>query len=42
MPIETRASDPLELKFQMVVSRLLWVLGIELQSSGRAVRAFNC
>ena len=31
----------LELELQMVVSSLMWVLEIELPSSGRAVHALN-
>ena len=30
-------SDPLELELQVLVSHLMWVLGIELWSSVRAV-----
>jgi hypothetical protein len=33
---QKRASDPPELELQVVVSRPLWVLGIELRSSARA------
>lgn len=39
--IHQKASDPLELKLQAVVSYLMWVLGVELRSSGRAVSTPN-
>ena len=32
---------PLELGLKTVVSHLMWVLGIELRTSGRAVCALN-
>ena len=32
---------PLELELHAVVSHLIWVLGIELRSSGRTVCALN-
>lgn len=32
---------PLELGLQAAVNYLIWVLGIELRSSGRAVYTFN-
>jgi hypothetical protein len=38
----TEASDLLELELQMVVSRLIWVLRMELWSSGIAVSALTC
>jgi hypothetical protein len=34
--------DPLELKLQMVVSHLIWVLGMELLASMRTARALSC
>lgn len=34
---QKRASDLLELELQVVMSRLIWVLGTKLQSSGKAV-----
>jgi len=37
---QKRTADPLGLELQMVVSSL-WVLGFDLQSCGRAVRALN-
>jgi hypothetical protein len=36
-----RASDPLELELQAVVSCLMWVLETEPGSSARAVSALN-
>lgn len=33
-----KASDPLELKFQMLMSSPLWVMGLTLWSFARAVR----
>ena len=39
---QKRASEPLELELQMVVSFLMWVLGTELKSSGQAGSALNC
>jgi hypothetical protein len=36
-----RESDPLELEFQVVVSHLMWELGIELRSAIRAVPTLN-
>lgn len=44
MPTKTkkRVLDPLELKSQVVVSHLLWVLGPELKSFGRAASDFKC
>lgn len=38
---QKRVSDPLELELQEVVSHLIWMLGIELRSYGRAVSALN-
>lgn len=32
----------LELEFQATVSHVVWVLGIELRSSGRIVHALDC
>jgi hypothetical protein len=34
-------SIPLELEFQVAVSPLSWVLGLEFESSGRAVYILN-
>lgn len=45
VPTETRRRwliDPLELELQRGVSHLMWVLGIELGSSGRKTSAVNC
>lgn len=36
LSIEKRVVDPLELKLQVVLNPHVWVLGIELLSSGRA------
>lgn len=36
-----RCRIPLELELQVVVSHLVWVLGIKLRSCGRAVHAPN-
>lgn len=36
-----RCRIPLELELQVVVSHLVWVLGIKLRSRGRAVHAPN-
>ena len=38
---QMRVSDLLELKFQVVVSYSIWVLGAKLQSFERAVRMFT-
>jgi hypothetical protein len=38
---QKRASDPLELELQAVVSCLVWVMGSELRPSGRAVSDLN-
>jgi hypothetical protein len=38
---QERASDLPELELQMVVSYVMWVLGTELRSSGRAAGALN-
>ena len=38
---QKRAPYPLELKLQVVVSCLMWVLRIELQSSAKAVNTLN-
>lgn len=35
--VQKRALDSLDLMLQVVVSHLLWVLGVELRSSARAV-----
>lgn len=37
-----RYQMPLELEFTVVVSQLMWVLGMELGSSARAASALNC
>lgn len=37
-----QTSDPLESELKVVVSHLLWVLGIKLKSSVRAGRPLNC
>lgn len=43
MPVEARGhSVPLVLELQVVVSCLIWALGIEPRSSTKAVRALNC
>lgn len=34
-------ADPLELDVQVIVSHLVWMLGIKLESSGRAVQALT-
>lgn len=42
VPTETRkASDPVELEFQVVVRGLRWMLGTELGFSGRAAKALK-
>jgi hypothetical protein len=38
---QRRISYSLQLEFQVVVSWLIWVLGTELRSFAKAVRAFN-
>lgn len=40
-PLRPAVSDPLELELKAVVSYLMWVLGIEPGSSGRAKSALN-
>lgn len=35
------ASDPLELEFQAAVIYLVWILGVDLGSSGRATGAVS-
>lgn len=39
---QMRASDPLELELEVVVSPLMWVLGTELGSSARTACILNC
>ena len=39
---QKRASDPLELELEVVVSPLMWVLGTELGSSARTACILNC
>lgn len=34
--------DPVQLELQAVVSLLMWVLGIQLRSSERAMQSLNC
>lgn len=40
-PQRTEASDPLEVRLQVVVSHLTWVLGTDLGSSGGTARSLN-
>lgn len=39
--VQKRVPDTLELKLQVVVSCLMWVLGIKLRSSERAESSLN-
>lgn len=38
---QRRMPDPLELELQVVVSLLMWVLGVKLESSERAASDLN-
>lgn len=39
---EARGLAPRELKLQVVVSLLVWVLGIELRPTVRTIHTLNC
>lgn len=39
--VQQRASNPLELEWQVAVSHLTWVLGTELRSSGKSASTLN-
>lgn len=38
---QSRASDPLELELEVVVTLLMWVLGTHFGSSARAIHTLN-